>query len=176
MEALANGESDVAADYLDLLPAFEGPARQRGARVRALPFYQAGMDVYGSGLVAGVDVIRRRAQVLVALVAAVREALATTRVHPEAGFPALRASFAEAERERALTGWRAGEPLIFGDDSELGVMAPDKWVRTIEHHARTHGTPLLDPMSVFVDVTTPGSAACEEGVTEPETGSTRTGA
>ena len=148
---LAAGKGDVAADYLDLSPRFADSARGHGATVRALPFYQAGVDIYGSGLVASTEFINTRRAALSRLLASVREALIHTRRDPEQGLAALQARFPEATRERALGGWRAGESLVFVDGAEqqLGMMEPDKWLRTLQYHAHTHDTPLLEPEDVY---------------------------
>src|ERR671932_909622 len=71
MAALAAGEADVAADFLDLLPAFEAA----GADVVTLPFADAGIDVYGSGAVAGTHFIDERPEALRRLVRGLRDAL-----------------------------------------------------------------------------------------------------
>lgn len=143
--ALAAGRGDVAADFLDLLPRFEALAR-----VHALPFYEAGLDLYGSGLVAGTRTIESRPEAVRRLVAAIREALRATRRDPAAGLPAMRSRFPELDEGRALAGWQAGTPLIFTEsDRSLGAMDTATWERTIEHHAATHGSPPLPPTSVF---------------------------
>lgn len=143
MEALAAGRGDVAADYLDLLPAFESAAAAQGVTVRALPFYRSGLDLYGSGLVVADRMRTERPEALGRLVAAVRGALELTRRQPRIGLPLLTSRFPEAEEARALEGWRAGEPLIFGDSADgaaLGAMDASTWQRTIAFHAATHGT------------------------------------
>lgn len=52
MLALAEGRGDVAADFVDLLPRFQAAADPLRVTIRALPFHEAGIDIYGSGLVA----------------------------------------------------------------------------------------------------------------------------
>jgi ABC-type nitrate/sulfonate/bicarbonate transport system substrate-binding protein len=149
MDALAEGEGDVAADYLDLLPAFEAAARRRGERIRVLPFGPA-VRVYGSGLVAGTRVIEQRPGAVRGAVASLREALLSTRRDPRAGLDALLARFPGADPERALAGWRAGEQLIFDDGADmLGRMDEETWQRTIDFHADAHGTPRIAAPSVF---------------------------
>lgn len=149
MDALARGDGDVTADHLDLAPAFEKPARAHGVGVAAMPFYRAGLDVYGSGLVAGESFSSSHPDALRALVAAVRDSMLATRSDPRSGIEALLARFPDADRKRAVAGWSVGAELMFDDDERLGEMDTAKWERTIVHHAQTHGTPLIDPASVF---------------------------
>jgi NitT/TauT family transport system substrate-binding protein len=152
MDALALGRGDVAADYLDLVPAFETAAAAHDVRVRALPFYRAGLDVYGSGLVVGTALLESRRDAVVRLVRAVRAALTATRRRPQIGLPLLTSRFPDADERRALDGWRAGEALIFGDDgdaSALGTMDAATWRRTIAYHAVTHGTARLPVGDAF---------------------------
>lgn len=144
--ALAAGEADVAADFLDLRPAFEA----HGVRVRPLPFFEAGIDVYGSGLVAGDAFAEARGDDLRRLVAVAREALEATREDVEPGLAALRARIPDLDETRARAGWEAGQPLVFGD-GELGEQDAEKWRRTIAYHHEVHGTPLLDEAAVFDD-------------------------
>jgi NitT/TauT family transport system substrate-binding protein len=151
IEAFASGKGDVAVDFLDLRPAFE----QAGADVRSLPFYEAGgLDVYGSGLVAGTQFISERADALRRVVAAYAEALEATRRDPAPALAAMRKRIPELDEERALRGWEAGQPLIFVDEG----MTLEKWRRTIERHAEAHGTPRFDPASVFDASAEPVSA------------------
>ena len=152
MEALAVGDGDVAVDYLDLLPRFEAAARPRGLELRALPFWPRAAPVYGSGVVAGEQVIATRPKVLASFAAAAREAFELTRRAPDAGLEALLRRFVGHEREYALAGWVAGAPSIFDDVGEpeaLGAMDLGTWRTTIEHHARIHGTPRLAAERVF---------------------------
>jgi NitT/TauT family transport system substrate-binding protein len=152
MDALAAGRGDVAADYLDLLPAFEAAAEPYGVHVDALPFYHAGVDVYGSGLVVGSDVIATRPDAVRRLVRALRAALTATRRKPAVGLPLLAQRFPATDPRRALDGWRAGEPLIFGENGapdDLGRMDVETWERTLEHQSSVQGAPRVEPESVY---------------------------
>jgi ABC-type nitrate/sulfonate/bicarbonate transport system substrate-binding protein len=147
---LAEGKGDVAADYVDLLPRFEQTAEPFGVEVRTLPFYQAGVDVYGSGLVAGESLIEARPEAIRRLMSAIGDALTITRKDPGSGVAALCNRFPEADPDRAMRGWRAGEPLIFVDDEDqLGSMETEKWKRTLDHHASVHRIPPLEAENVF---------------------------
>ncbi|HWE13655.1 MAG TPA: ABC transporter substrate-binding protein [Solirubrobacteraceae bacterium] len=139
MSALVRGAGDVAPDFLNLMPKFAAAAGT-AAHIVALPFYQAGVDVYGSGLVAGLELRTERPRVLQAAVDALREALMATREEPDLGLEALTERVPGVDRGQALADWRAGEPLIFGDeDHELGSMNAGTWQRTLDYFAGAYG-------------------------------------
>jgi NitT/TauT family transport system substrate-binding protein len=143
MAGLVSGAGDVAPDFLNLLPKFEACASGTQARITALPFYRAGVDIYGSGLVAGRRLREERAQVLASAVDALREALIATREEPAAGLGELSTRLPEVNPELALADWRAGEPLIFGDDddADLGTMSDQTWRRTLDFFTSAYGDP-----------------------------------
>src|SRR5919198_1977966 len=87
-EALAAGEGDVGIDFLNLRRRFDDAAAP-GQRIRALPFHEAGVDAYGSGLVVGTRLIERRPALVARLTAARREAPLATRADPTAGLATL---------------------------------------------------------------------------------------
>lgn len=151
--ALVAGDGDVAADFVDLLPRFQVIADQSGARIRALPFHEAGLDIYGSGLVCNGTLLRERPALVRAAVDAYREALLITRDDPSAGLDRLLTQIPTADPDLVLAGWSAGASLIFdADDGTLGAMDSDKWRRTIEFHADAYGVPRdIDPATVFDD-------------------------
>lgn len=147
-DALAAGEGDVGIDFLDLRARFEA-AVAPGQRVRALPFYEGGIDVYGSGLVAGVDWLESRPEAARRLTEALRDALFATREEPAIGIDGLCRRYPQTDPARALAGWSAGARLIF--DGDVGAMDAETWRRTIDHHALASGAPRLDVASVFDD-------------------------
>jgi ABC-type nitrate/sulfonate/bicarbonate transport system substrate-binding protein len=168
MEALATGEGDVAADYLDLLPSFQAAADPLAARVRALSFADYVASLYGSGLVTSESAISRNPQLVQNMVELLREALLRTRRSPELGLEAMLARLPEVDPHVALAGWEVGSELVFADGEErLGQMDRQTWARTIEFHAEAHGTPRFDPGSVFdasfVSPETEGRAGATSG-------------
>ena len=155
MEALAAGKADVAADWLDLLPDFQDAARTYGVRAIALPFFEAGVPSYGSGIVAGLDVIRSHPEALRRFVAAMKEGLVATHRRPDLGVKAMLARFPDIEPERAIAQWKVGERLIFdgaGNLEALGIMDTAGWEATIAHHSATYGTGDLSPEDMFVSL------------------------
>ena len=147
--ALAKGGGRVAADFLDLWPKFKRAADACGSAIVPLPFYEAGIQAYGSGLVVGDRFISERPEVVDALARAIADGLEATRRDPRLGLRALCDRFPETDPELAISGWEAGAPLIFGS-GRTGTMDEAGWRETVEHYASTHGTARLSPVELFV--------------------------
>ena len=158
--ALAAGEGDVGIDFLNLRPRFAAELRAR-QRLCTLPFFRAGIDLYGSGLVVGTRWLKSGRETARRLAAALRDSLMVTRADPVAGLDGLIRRFPETDPKIALSGWTAGVPLVFA--GELGGMDGETWRRTIEHHALVHGTPRFDVDSVFEDVLVSGRTRAATG-------------
>src|SRR5919201_1284512 len=144
--AVARGEGDVAIDFLDLRPRFEEALRP-DQRLRPPPFFEGGVSGYGSGLVVSTWLIETRRDAVRRLGGALRGGLLVTREDPAVGLDQLCRRYPATDRERALRGWSAGAPLVFV--GELGAMDRETWQETLEHYARVHGGPPLDPDEVF---------------------------
>jgi NitT/TauT family transport system substrate-binding protein len=143
MRGLGQGRCDVFADYFDLLPRVQ--RRNPGMPIRVLHFAEHGLDVYGSGLVAGEHIIRERPGVVEKVVTAIREALELTRQNPELGLAGLLARYPETEPAYALDGWRQSAKLIFGWEAERfgpGWFEPERWAETVRYEAEVHGLPV----------------------------------
>jgi ABC-type nitrate/sulfonate/bicarbonate transport system substrate-binding protein len=151
MQALAEGRGDVAADFADLLPRIQRAADEVGAQIDMLPFRDAGIDIYGSGLVAGTRMLRERPATARTAVRAFREALQASRDDPRLGLGALLDHIPTAQADAVLAGWSAGAPIIFdAEPSPLGSMSAEKWRQTIEYHADAYGGPRdIDVDEVF---------------------------
>jgi ABC-type nitrate/sulfonate/bicarbonate transport system substrate-binding protein len=151
MDALPTGKADVAVGWLDMRHDFERAAAKYGERVRVLPFADAGLPVYGSGIVAGGTVIRQRGGALRRLAAAVHEAYARTRSHPERAIAAAAATFPRLDPARALDGWNAGSPLVFDRAGQTHrEMTAQRWQTTIAHHAAAYGLNPIAPTTAYV--------------------------
>ena len=137
--ALATGEADAVADFVDLLPRVR---RQAGIPVRAIPF---GLDVYASGLVAA-------DRVPAELVARMREAIVAALEHqrhdPESGVEALCRRYPDVDPAEALEGWSLVEPNVFTGDVP-GSMDAERWKDTIRFFAGAHGHRLPPPATVY---------------------------
>ena len=152
--ALAQGRGDVAADFVDLHPRFRAAAEPFGATIDCLPFHEAGVDIYGSGLVTSLRLLDEAPDTVARAVTALREALLLSRDDPELGLDGLLSHVPTADARLVTAGWQAGATLIFGDDdAPLGTMSEEKWRRTIAYHADASGAPLeLTPDDVFAPV------------------------
>jgi hypothetical protein len=154
MRAVADGRGDVAADFVDLLPRFQAAADARsGAHIRALPFHESGLDIYGSGLVCAGRLLRHEPDLVRSAVEAFREAVLVSRDDPMVGLDALIDCIPSADPDLVVSGWSAGSSLIFGGDpSSLGRMDAGTWRRTVEFHAHAYGIQSdIDPRSLFDD-------------------------
>lgn len=152
--ALAEGRGDVAADFVDLLPRFQAAADPYGVQIDALPFHEAGIDIYGSGLVTSTRLLTERPETVRTVIDAFREALLVSRDDPELGLEALLEQIPTADPSLVVAGWKTGAQLIFDADGGVpGAMNAEKWRRTIDFHADAYGTPRdIDTDSVFADL------------------------
>jgi ABC-type nitrate/sulfonate/bicarbonate transport system substrate-binding protein len=129
--ALGRGETDVVADFVDLVPRTR---RQAGIPVRAV---NLGLDVYASGLVAA---DRLPADTVTRMQDALAGALERQRVDPKAGLEELARRYPDADPLDAVEGWSLAEPQIF-TGVPAGSWTPERWRATIDHVARVHGLP-----------------------------------
>jgi NitT/TauT family transport system substrate-binding protein len=147
---LLAGTGDVMVEFVDVAPRLRSHARRAGQNLRVLPFHAAGLRSYGSGLVAGPELRRKRPEALMDLLTALEEALIETRRNPASGVEALRRRLRGVTPERAVEGWRASETLIFDRAGDLGDMSLEGWQETVDHFARVYGEKNgLDPESLF---------------------------
>jgi NitT/TauT family transport system substrate-binding protein len=151
MRALAEGRADIAADFVDLLPRFQAVADPLGVRIDVMPFHEAGIDIYGSGLVTSTRLLREQPDTVRAAVAAFHEALLASQDNPALGLEALIDHVPSADPGLVVAGWEAGAALIFGAETgALGSMNAEKWRRTVEYHADAYGGPRdIDVETVF---------------------------
>ena len=141
MAGLVRGDADVAPDFVNILPKFQAAAGA-AAEIVCLPFFEAGVDVYGSGLVAGRRLREERPEVLQNAIDALREAMIATREDPDLGLQALTDRVPTVNPDLARADWLAGEALIFGeDDNALGAMSQPTWRRTLEYFSAAYGDP-----------------------------------
>ncbi|MDP8927879.1 MAG: ABC transporter substrate-binding protein [Actinomycetota bacterium] len=163
-EAFVEGRGDVAVTWLNLLPDVQAIAGGRDMHVQAFPFHKAGLNVYGSGIVASQYMINVRPEVLLRFIVALREALQAVRRDPGIALRVFQERYPDRDPERAIEVWNAGKQLIFGDDDAqdaLGTMDTATWQATIEHHARSYGSANFSPCEAFDP--TVGSRTTSEG-------------
>ena len=136
--ALARGEIDVMATFVDAMP---GAGTKGGHAVRAVPL---GGHTYTSGLVA-------RDSLPGDVVARVRLATAAAfeaqRRQPEEGVAELCARYPEVRPADARAGWELLVPYVF-TGPPVGAMDAERWRATLEWQARAHGFGHLEPEDV----------------------------
>ncbi len=137
--ALARGEIDTIADYIDLLPRLRREAR---IELRGVPF---GMDVYGSGMVAADTVPLKRVNMMRAALVA---ALDQQRREPEAWLPILMERWPEHHPDDVIESWALAAPNIF-TDNPIGSMDADCWQRTVTFFTDALDVPTIEPGSLY---------------------------
>lgn len=138
-DALARGEVDAVADFVDIVPRLR---RLAGVDVRAVPF---GIEAYSSGLVAADRVpLDRVVEMRDAMVAA----LERQRANPEEGVEQLTRRYPEIHPAAAVEGWELGVPNIF-TDVPTGSMDADRWAFTLRFLGRAYGLVPPDPETVY---------------------------
>jgi NitT/TauT family transport system substrate-binding protein len=148
IRALLDGTGDVMVEFIEVAPRLRAHASRAGCNLLVLPFYEAGLQAYGSGLVAGPRLMREQPELLARLVAAFRDALVETRRDPAPRVAALRQRLRGVTPERAIHGWRASETLIFVGD--LGAMDIEGWDETLRHFREVYGAgQSLEAQSLF---------------------------
>ena len=125
------GRGDVAADFVDLLPRFQAAADPFGVTIDCLPFHEAGIDVYGSGLVTSTRLLDEAPDRVARAVAAFREALLAEPRRPGARArqpaepdPDRRGAARRRRVERGRDAHLRRRGLAARDD-ERGEVAPD---------------------------------------------------
>ena len=138
-DALARGDVDAVADFVDIVPRLR---RIAGVDVRAVPF---GIDAYSSGLVAADRVPHERA---VEMRDAMVAALERQRRNPEEGVDQLVQRYPDVVPAAAVEGWALGAPNIF-TDAPTGSMDADRWAFTLAFLGRAYGLVPPDPETVY---------------------------
>lgn len=145
MAALARGEVDAVADFIDLLPRMR--RRIPDTDVRGLRLCEDGVDAYGSGVVASYRLISEAPDVATRCVDAMREAWEATRVDPEAGVSSFRRRYGAVDPAVVVECWRETERLIFA--GEPGSLDPERLISSFERSAAIHDLPVPDPLSTY---------------------------
>lgn len=126
--ALRDGSVDLIATFVDTV----GIGDRAGFPVRQIP---VGLDVYGSGLIAGDHVPDDLA---VRVAAAVAEAFDLQRREPSAGLRSFCERFPGVDPGRAARSWTELAPYCF-DSGPTGSMTRAGWQRTLDWLTGVHG-------------------------------------
>jgi ABC-type nitrate/sulfonate/bicarbonate transport system substrate-binding protein len=136
--ALRAGELDLIPGWADMLPSYSG----EGLRLRTIPLE---VEAYTTGLVAAdrleLDVIVRARDALVAGYHLQRE-------QPRLGIESIRRAVPKLSENHLSIGWSAFEPYAFARAEPL-AMSEERWRRTIDYTAATHGLPTPSPERVY---------------------------
>ncbi|MDQ3647383.1 MAG: ABC transporter substrate-binding protein [Actinomycetota bacterium] len=126
--ALGRGEIDVIPTWMDMTLHHH----TAGSPIRVIPL---DIDVYTTGLIAA-------DRLPLELVARMRDAFVAgyqlQQEQPELGIAAFRRSFPHVSEDHVRANWALFEPNAF-DGGRPGSMDADRWRRTIEYTAATHG-------------------------------------
>lgn len=125
--ALASGEAEMVATFVDTV----GVAERAGFPVRPI---HVGLDVYGSGLIAGDSVPD---DLVEQVVAAVGAAFDYQQAEPEAGVRQFCARFPNVAPHRAARSWAELEPYAYAEGA-TGAMEDQKWQRSLTWLAGVH--------------------------------------
>ncbi|MDQ6778206.1 MAG: ABC transporter substrate-binding protein [Actinomycetota bacterium] len=147
--ALGAGEIDLIPGWVDMSPSYS----REGLEIRAIPLEG---DAYATGLVAA-------DRLALELVSRMRDALADgyqlQRKHPELGIDALRSRFPGISEHHLRTAWSVFEPYAFARAEPLAMDA-ERWQRTIDYTAATHGLPSLPAEQIYrQDLVAPATLA-----------------
>jgi ABC-type nitrate/sulfonate/bicarbonate transport system substrate-binding protein len=150
LDAVVDGEADVAAEWIELGVAMAADAAAKGLSLRSLRFADAGVPGYLNGFIAGGRALRARPEALARFVAAVREAMLAVRDDPAPALELLAAELPDRDPATVLERWRLGEPAMFGADGlGVGTMDAEGWAASVDYHVRVNGTRPLDPATVY---------------------------
>lgn len=145
MSALARGQVDAVADFIDLLPRMR--RRVPELPVRGLRLCDDGAESYGSGLVASDRLLAELPGVAVRVIGAIREAWDITRSSPEAGVAAFRQRYGNVDPTVVVECWRETERLIFA--GKPGALDPGRLIATLERSAAIHGLPIPEASTTY---------------------------
>lgn len=148
LDAMLDGEADVAVEWVELGVALRASAAARGLGIRSFRFADAGMPAYHNGFVAHGATIRERPEALGRFVAAVREAVIAVRADPTPALDLMAVEMPDRDREAVLERWRLGEPAMFPDE-HVGAIDAAGWRTTRDYYVATHDTRPFDPALAF---------------------------
>lgn len=129
--AIKRRETDASASWVDAVPVLRDRAE---VALRAVP---VGLDVYTAGLVAA---DRVPDEVVARMQGAVVAALEAQRADPTAGLDELARRYPDIDPGAAHEAWTLLEPYVFAPLGP-GAVDPQRWQRTLDHAAVTHGLP-----------------------------------
>lgn len=150
---LMTGRVDGIIAWLTDLTRYQGQGQEAGKEIQALPWSDAGLELYSAALIANDDFLSDRPEVARRFVTAYRKSVEATRADPAAAADSVRAIVAELEAENVEGSVNDAMGLVFNEVTErdgLGVFTPERLAATWARVAEAQG---IDPASYDVEST-----------------------
>ncbi len=148
---LITGKTDVIIAWLTDYTRYEEQARIAHKEIRAFPWVESGLDLYGSSLIASDKFISLRPDVLTRFIKAYRQSIIFMHEHPDEAVDAVMESVPELDRQSVKGSLLDTLKLIYNDETDqygLGTFRRDKLQRTWQKTAEALN---LDPNAVTAE-------------------------
>ena len=148
---LITGKTDVIIAWLTDYTRYEEQARIAHKEIRAFPWVESGLDLYGSSLIAADKFISERPDVLTRFIKAYRQSIIFMHEHPDEAVDAVMESVPELDRQSVKGSLQDTLKLIYNDETDqygLGTFRRDKLQRTWQKTAEALN---LDPNAVTAE-------------------------
>ena len=148
---LITGKTDVIIAWLTDYTRYEEQARIAHKEIRAFPWVESGLDLYGSSLIAADKFISERPEVLTRFIKAYRQSIIFMHEHPDEAVDAVMESVPELDRQSVKGSLLDTLKLIYNDETDqygLGTYRRDKLQRTWQKTAEALN---LDPDAVTAE-------------------------
>lgn len=150
---LMTGQVDGIIAWLTDRTRYGNQGREAGKEIQALPWSDAGLELYSAALIANDDFLNNRPDVARRFVAAYRRSVEAMQADPAAAARSVGNIVAELEAENVEGSVNDALVLIFNEVTErdgLGVFEPDRLAATWARVAEAQG---IDPASYDVETT-----------------------
>jgi NitT/TauT family transport system substrate-binding protein len=159
---LATGKVAATISWLTTVPAFQGPLKETGRELAALPWSDLGYAGYGQSVLASDAILAKRPEAVRRFLTVFARSVEMANADPTAAAKALRAAVPQVELERAAAEWTASRPLIVNDIARkdgFGAFEPGLLATTWRWVAEAQGLPLdaLDPARTVTGAFLPGT-------------------
>ena len=148
---LITGKTDVIIAWLTDYTRYEEQARIAHKEIRAFPWVESGLDLYGSSLIAADKFISEKPDVLTRFIKAYRQSIIFMHEHPDEAVDAVMESVPELDRQSVKGSLLDTLKLIYNDETDqygLGTYRRDKLQRTWQKTAEALN---LDPNAVTAE-------------------------
>ena len=148
---LITGKTDVIIAWLTDYTRYEEQARIAHKEIRAFPWVESGLDLYGSSLIAADKFISERPEVLTRFIKAYRQSIIFMHEHPDEAVDAVMESVPELDRQSVKGSLLDTLKLIYNDETDqygLGTYRRDKLQRTWQKTAEALN---LDPDAITAE-------------------------